>query len=50
MRQYPEKVMFLMKILEKLNYSRWEIEFLLKNKDIDYLASLYGYDEQLKEK
>ena len=35
--QYPEKVMLAIRLLENLGYSKWEVEFLLKNRDLDTL-------------
>ena len=35
--QYSEKVMLAMRLLENLGYSKWEVEFLLKNRDLDTL-------------
>lgn len=44
--QYLEKIMLAMRLLENLGYSKWEVEFLLKNRDLDTLiAQLQSYSK-----
>lgn len=41
--QYPEKVMLAIQILEAYGFNQWEIEYLLKTKDVDALIESYTH-------